>query len=123
MAKNVHIKFETPRDLSEKIYQVVTLARDTGKLRKGTNEVTKIVERNEAKLVVIAEDVDPPEIVAHLPMLCDEKKVPYGYVPSKVQLGNRSGVAKGTASVAIIESGKGKPLLDEIIKELEGLKK
>lgn len=73
---------------SRKAYEAVKKARESGgKIKKGTNETTKAVERGQAKLVVIAVDVDPPEVVLHLPYLCDEKKVPYIYVPSKKRLG------------------------------------
>ena len=82
MAKAVYVKFEMPKELVDKAYDVVELARDSGKLRKGTNEVTKIVERGEAQFVVMAEDVAPPEILMHMPALCEEKNVPYAYVPS-----------------------------------------
>ena len=82
--KPFYVKFEVPEDLVPKLYELVELARTTGgKVRKGVNETTKAVERGEAVFVVVAEDVDPPEIVAHLPLLCEEKNVPYAYVPSK----------------------------------------
>ena len=55
----------------------------TGKIRRGTNETTKAIERGIAKLVIIAEDVTPPEVVAHLPLLCEEKKIPFIFVPTK----------------------------------------
>ena len=74
VAKPMYVKFEVPKELADQVYSVVETARDTGKIRKGTNETTKAVERGQAVLVVIAEDVDPAEIVAHLPPLCDEKK-------------------------------------------------
>ncbi|MEM1921819.1 MAG: ribosomal L7Ae/L30e/S12e/Gadd45 family protein, partial [Desulfurococcaceae archaeon] len=67
MSKPFYIKFETPPDLAEKAYEALKKARETGgKIRKGTNETTKAIERGQAQLVIIAEDVDPPEIVAHL---------------------------------------------------------
>ena len=55
------------------VYDVVEKARKTGKVEKGTNEVTKAVERGTAKLVVYATDVEPKEIVMHLPIICKEK--------------------------------------------------
>ena len=77
MAKPSYVKFEVPKELAEKALEAVEIARDTGRIRKGTNETTKAVERGQAKLVIIAEDVDPEEIVAHLPPLCEEKEIPY----------------------------------------------
>ena len=56
----VFVKFETPKELSDKAYSVAEIARDSGKVKKGTNEVTKIIERGEAALVIMAVDVEPP---------------------------------------------------------------
>ena len=62
-----YVKFEVPEELKEKVLQAVEIARNSGKIKKGTNETTKAIERGIAKLVVIAEDVEPEEIVMHLP--------------------------------------------------------
>ncbi len=123
MAKPVYVRFETPKELVDKAYQVVELTRDGGKLRKGTNEVTKLVERGDAQFVVMAEDVDPPEILMHMPVLCEEKGIPFAYVPSKQELGVAAGLGKATASVAILDPGKGKPMLDELTGKIRALKK
>jgi large subunit ribosomal protein L7Ae len=123
MAKAMFVRFETPKDVSDKIYQLVEIARDTGKVKKGTNEVTKLIERGEAKFVIMAEDVQPPEILAHIPLLCEEKAVPYGYVSAKQDLGFACGLEKPTASVAIIDPGKGKPQMDALVDQIKGLKK
>ena len=123
MAKAMYVRFEMPEDLIDKTYQIVELARDSGKVRKGTNEVTKIVERGEAVFVVMAEDVDPQEILAHMPLLCEEKGIPYAYVPSKQELGVASGLGKATASVSVTDPGKGKPMMAEMVKKLKGLTK
>lgn len=123
MAKAIYVRFEMSKDLADKAYQVVELARDSGKLRKGTNEVTKLVERGDALLVVMAEDVTPEEILAHMPLLCEEKAVPYAYVPSKQELGVAAGLGKATASVAVTDPGKGKPMMDELLSAVRGLKK
>ena len=123
MAKPVYVKFEMPKDLADKTYELVELARDTGKIRKGTNEVTKLVERGETLMVVLAEDVSPPEILMHMPALCEERNVPYAYVPSKAELGNACGLEKPTAAVAILDAAKGKPMLDDLADKLKALKK
>ncbi len=122
MAKPIYVRFEVPKELQDKILSAVEIARETGKVRKGTNEVTKVVERGLAKFVIIAEDVNPPEIVAHLPLLCEEKGVTYGYVPNKEELGKRLGI-KSAASAAIIEFGKSEDMFKEIIDSINSLKK
>ncbi len=118
-----YVKFETPKELVEKALQAIELARATGKIKKGTNETTKAIERGQAKLVYIAEDVDPEEIVMHLPPLCEEKGVPYLYVPSKLELGRYCGIEVAAASACIVEPGEAKKLVEEIVKELEKIKK
>jgi len=122
LSKPIYVRFEVPVELAEKVYEAVRVAKDTGKVRRGTNEVTKSVERGLAKLVIIAEDVDPPEIVAHLPLLCEEKKVAYVYVPSKDKLGEASGIDVRAASACIIDPGQAKDLVEEIAKKVEELK-
>lgn len=111
-----YIRFEVPEDIQEKALRLIEIARNTGKIKKGTNEVTKAIERGQAKLVVIAMNVDPEEIVMHLPPLCEEKKIPYIYVKNKEDLGRASGIQVSAASACIIDIGEGKKLFDEIIK-------
>lgn len=121
--KAFYVKFETPKELSELAIEAVRQAKQSGKVNKGTNETTKAIERGLAKLVIIAEDVEPPEVVAHLPILCEERSVPYIYVQSKAQMGPALGMDVGAASVCILESGEAESLLDQIFKEISGIKK
>jgi large subunit ribosomal protein L7Ae len=118
-----YVKFTVSKELANQAYQAVEMARDTGKLRRGVNEATKAIERGTAKLIVIAEDVSPPEIVAHLPILGDEKNAPYIFVPSKKELGAASGIDVPTTAVAIIEAGNGKEIVEQIAKQVKELKK
>ncbi len=118
-----NMKIQVPKDLSDKVLQAIEMARNTGKIRKGTNESTKAIEKGIAQLVVIAEDVEPKEIVMHLPVLCNEKKIPYVYVPSKLELGKAAGIDVSSASISIVEPGEGKDLLKDILKKLNELSK
>jgi len=122
MPKPFYVKFEVPADVANAVYEAVQIAARTGKVKRGTNETTKAVERGLAKLVVIAEDVDPPEVVAHLPLLCDERKVPYVYVPSKAKLGSATGIDVAAASACITESGEAADLVKEIINRIQKIK-
>lgn len=98
------------------ILEVIEIARETGKIRRGLNEATKAVERGIAKLIVVADDVDPPEIVMHLQPLCDEKKIPLVRVSSKSELGRAAGIEVSTAAVAVIDAGEGKKKLGDVLK-------
>lgn len=103
----------------EKIYEAVELAKTTGKIKKGSNEVTKTLERGTAKLVVVAKDVQPAEVVMHLPLLAKEKNIPCVQVSSKEQLGAAAGLALGTAAVAIVAEGEAKHLVKELSEKSE----
>jgi large subunit ribosomal protein L7Ae len=123
MSKPFYVKFEVPKEVADAAYEALQIAAKTGTVRKGTNETTKAVERGQAKLVVIAEDVDPPEVVAHLPLLCEERKIPYVYVPSKEKLGDAVGIDVSAASACIISEGDALGLVKEIIKRVEQIRK
>jgi large subunit ribosomal protein L7Ae len=86
-------------------YQIIEKAKATGKIEKGTNEVTKAIERGTALFVVYASDVEPKEIVAHLPILCKEKKIICKEVESKQKLGIAAGLPVSTSAVAVIVAG------------------
>jgi len=97
------------------IYKILEKAKRTGKVEKGTNEVTKAIERGTAKLVVYASDVEPKEIVQHLPILCKEKNVPCQEVDSKQKLGIAVGLSVSASSVVVVDAG-------EADKDIQSLK-
>ncbi len=123
MTKPAFVKFEVPKDFTDKVYEAVEIARSSGKLRKGINETTKCIERGLAKLVVMAEDVTPEEIMMHIPVLCKEKSVTFAYVPSRAELGKAAGIEIPTSSIAIEEAGESKNLIGQIAKKAEALQK
>lgn len=103
-----------PKDIVEKAYEALELARKSGKIKKGINEVTKAIERGNAKLVLVAQDTNPKEIVMHLPALCEEKGTTLVPVPKKEELGETAGLAIPTAAIAIIQEGEAKNLIKEL---------
>lgn len=118
----IYVKFETPEELVNEVEEALETAANTGKVAKGTNEVTKLIERGDAELVVIAEDVQPEEIVAHIPILADEKEIPYVYLPTKEQVGGAAGLTVGTASACIVDAGDAKGAVEEIVEKVAELK-
>ena len=119
MSRPFYVKFEVPKEVADAAYEALQIAAKTGMVRKGTNETTKAIERAQAKLVVIAEDVDPPEVVAHLPLLCEERKIPYVFVPSKEKIGDVIGIDVSAASACIVKEGQAAGLVKEIIGRVE----
>lgn len=87
-------------------YQIIEKAKQTGKIEKGTNEVTKAIERGTAKFVAYAKDVEPKEIVAHIPLLCKEKGIPFSEVDSKEKLGIAVGIPVSASSIVVIDLGE-----------------
>ena len=116
-------KFETPVEIQNKALEALEVARDTGKVKKGSNEATKAVERNIAQLVLIGSDVEPEEIVMHLPLLCAEKQIPFVYITKQNDIGSASGLEVGSAAAAIVKPGKAKDLVEEIGKQMAALQK
>jgi len=84
-------------------------------VKRGTNEATKAIERGISKLIIIAEDVEPPEVVAHLPIICEEQKAAYVFVPTKQELGKALGIEVTCGAAAILDSGDAQHIVDEII--------
>ena len=105
---------EVSKEVVDKALEAIEIAKSTGKIRKGTNEATKALERGVAKLVAVAKDVSPPEIVMHLPLLAKEKGVPCIKVSSKEELGAAVGLDVGTSAVAVIDAGEAKNLIKEV---------
>ncbi|MFD1588792.1 50S ribosomal protein L7Ae [Halorientalis brevis] len=117
----VYVDFDVPADLAEDALETLEVARDTGSVKKGTNETTKAVERGNADLVFVAEDVQPEEIVMHLPELADEKEVPYLFVESQTDVGHAAGLEVGSAAAAIVDAGEASGDVDDIAEKLEDL--
>ena len=110
-----------PKELVEETYRAIEQARASGKIAKGSNETTKQVERGQAKLVILAKDVEPAEVVMHLPALCKEKGIVCVEVPSKEELGAAAGLVVKTACVAVVKEGDAKDAISKIIEEVRSL--
>lgn len=113
-----YVKFETPKEVVDGVLEALSVAKDSGRIRKGINETTKSIERKAAKLVVIASDVEPEEIVIHIPMLCEEKGIPYVYVPTKAELGKAVGIPVPTSTIALEDAGGANEILNNVLKRL-----
>ena len=109
------VKFEVSPEIEAKTLEVIESAAAAKGIRKGMNEATKAIERGVAKLVVMAENVEPEEILVHIPILCEEKVIPYTYVKDKLALGKAAGLSVPTSSIAIVDAGVKANLLKEII--------
>ena len=122
MAKAYYVKFEVPENLVSPIYESLRVAVQTGKVKRGTNEATKAIERGISKLIIIAEDVEPPEVVAHLPLICEEQNAAYAFVPDKQELGKALGIEVTSAAAAVLDAGDAQHIIDEVIASMAKIK-
>ena len=88
--------------LTKKIIDLCNQATLYKQTKKGANETTKSLNRGVADLVILAADTEPLEIVLHLPLLCEDKNVPYVYVPKQADLGRACGVSRNIVAAVIL---------------------
>ena len=111
-------KYKRSEELERMAIEALEIARDTGKIKKGINETTKAIERGTAKIVYFAGNIEPLELIMHIPILCEEKKVPCLVVEDKKKLGKTVGIDVPTSSVAIIDPGDGVKIVRDLINKL-----
>eukprot|EP00201_Polytomella_parva_P006327 CAMPEP_0175087176 /NCGR_PEP_ID=MMETSP0052_2-20121109/29682_1 /TAXON_ID=51329 ORGANISM="Polytomella parva, Strain SAG 63-3" /NCGR_SAMPLE_ID=MMETSP0052_2 /ASSEMBLY_ACC=CAM_ASM_000194 /LENGTH=128 /DNA_ID=CAMNT_0016359487 /DNA_START=107 /DNA_END=493 /DNA_ORIENTATION=- len=87
--------------LSNTILDIVQQASNYKQLKRGSNEVTKTLNRGISEFVVIAADTEPFEILLHLPLLAEDKNVPYVFIPSKAALGRACGLSMPVIAASI----------------------
>ena len=88
--------------LQKEIFSLITKASQLKQIKKGANEATKTLNRGISDLIIIAGDAKPLEIVLHLPLLCEDKNVPYVFVESQKLLGRSCGVSRPVIAVSIL---------------------
>ncbi|PRP88537.1 hypothetical protein PROFUN_02948 [Planoprotostelium fungivorum] len=108
--------------LANQILEVVQQAKNYNQLKKGANEATKALNRAIAEFIVLAGDATPIEILLHLPLLCEDKNVPYVFVPSKVALGRATGVTRSVIAVAVTRN-EGSQLSQQINNVKDAIEK
>ncbi|KAL1399576.1 hypothetical protein pipiens_008112, partial [Culex pipiens pipiens] len=109
--------------LTSKIMTLIQQAVNYKQLRRGANEATKTLNRGLSEFIVMAADAEPLEIILHLPLLCEDKNVPYVFVRSKQALGRACGVSRPivACSVTINEGSQLKSQIVTIQQEIERL--
>ena len=110
------------KSIQKEIFNAITKAAQLKKIKKGANEATKTLNRGISDLIVIAADVKPLEIVLHLPLLCEDKNVPYVFVESQRLLGRACGVSRPVIAASILTNTSDE-LKDTITKLKEEVEK
>ena len=109
------------KKLTKKIHKLVKKGSGAKIIRRGVKEVVKGLKKNEKGICIIAGDIFPVDVISHISSYCEDKDVPYIYVPSKHDLGAAASVKRPT-SVVFVNSKKSfdeKELLDKVVKEIK----
>lgn len=109
------------RKLTKKLYKAVKKAQTAKRLKRGVREVVKGLRKNEKGLVVLAGDISPLDVISHIPVFCEDKGVPYCYVPSRRDLGAAGGTKRPTSVVLIQEAADYKDLYADCCSTVESL--
>jgi len=101
------------RELTIQILDLIELAKAHNQLKKGANETVKTINKGYAELTIIAVDSDPIEIVLHLPLLCEDKNIPYVFINNKHALGHACGISRSVIACCI-PAGVNPTLTDQV---------
>jgi H/ACA ribonucleoprotein complex subunit 2 len=118
-----------PKKLNKKVLKTVKKASKAKHVKRGVKEVVKSLRKGEKGLVIIAGDISPGDVISHIPVLCEDNKVPFVFIPSKEDLGSAGATKRPTSCVMIVPGGGKKKDdksktdeyregFDEIVKEI-----
>ncbi|KAK6317503.1 H/ACA ribonucleoprotein complex subunit 2-like protein [Coregonus clupeaformis] len=111
------------KKLSKKLYKCVKKASKLKQIRRGVKEVQKFINKGETGIVVLAGDTLPIDVYCHLPVMCEDRSLPYAYIPSKVDLGSSAGSKRPTCVIMIKSHEDYKEAYDECFEEVSALPK
>jgi H/ACA ribonucleoprotein complex subunit 2 len=107
------------RKTTKKVHKLVKKASQAKCVKRGVKEVVKALRKGEKGFCVIAGDISPIDVITHLPIMCEDRQVPYFYVPSKHDLGAAACTKRPTSCILITpdSSFAEKSLFDKMAKE------
>ncbi|XP_026213365.1 H/ACA ribonucleoprotein complex subunit 2-like protein [Anabas testudineus] len=111
------------KKLSKKLYKCVKKAAKVKNIRRGVKEVQKFINKGEKGIVVLAGDTLPIDVYSHLPLMCEDRNLPYAYIPSKVDLGSSAGSKRPTCVILIKPHEDYQDAYDECLEEVSTLPK
>lgn len=89
-------------ELTKFVLEIVTHAATAGALKQSVKDVVASVVRERAKLVVLAANHAPIDSLLHIPLLCEEKSIPYVFVESRELLSRYARLDNPTSAVVIV---------------------
>ena len=89
------------KKLTKRVYKTAKKASKAKSIRRGVREVVKSLRKGEKGLVVLAGDVSPIDVITHIPVYCEDKSIPYVYIPSRRDLGSAIQTKRPTSAILI----------------------
>lgn len=104
---------------TKKIHKLVKKATQAKFVRRGVKEVVKALRKGTKGFCIIAGDISPVDVITHLPIMCEDREVPYFYVPSKHDLGAAAATKRPTSCILVTpkESFSDMALYNKLVKE------
>ncbi|XP_019361481.1 PREDICTED: H/ACA ribonucleoprotein complex subunit 2, partial [Gavialis gangeticus] len=110
-----------PRKLTRKLYKCIKKAAKHKQIRRGVKEVQKFINKGEKGIVVLAGDTLPIEVYCHIPVMCEDRSLPYAYIPSKTDLGTAAGSKRPTCVIMIKPNEEYEEAYGECLEEVTAL--
>ena len=94
--------------LSKKLLKLTKRGMKDKLVKRGVKETVKAVRKGAKGIVIIAADISPIDVLSHLPILCEDKSIPYMYVKSRAEIGEACKTKRPTSCVMICKPDKSK---------------
>lgn len=104
------------RKLTKKLFKLIGHAAKEKAICRGIKEVVLAIRKKHTGVVVMAGDVFPVEVIAHLPVVCEEANIPYCFVSRKTELGAAGLTKRPTSVVMVSEKKSGTEVKEELLE-------
>uniref|UniRef100_G1S0S9 H/ACA ribonucleoprotein complex subunit 2 n=1 Tax=Nomascus leucogenys TaxID=61853 RepID=G1S0S9_NOMLE len=115
------------RRLTRKLYKCIKKAVKQKQIRRGVKEVQKFVNKGEkgvsllSGIMVWQETHCPMKVYCHLPVMCEDRNLPYVYIPFKTDLGAAAGSKRPTCVIMVKPHEEYQEAYDECLEEVQSL--
>uniref|UniRef100_A0A1I7YBV5 H/ACA ribonucleoprotein complex subunit 2 n=1 Tax=Steinernema glaseri TaxID=37863 RepID=A0A1I7YBV5_9BILA len=112
------------KKLAKKITKLVKKAAEAKGMKQGVADVHREIRKfkdDEKAIIILAGNVYPIDVYSHVPALCEEKGLPYAFVPSKEMLGKACGHKRNAVLVFIKKNESYEELFDEVSEAIGNL--
>ncbi|XP_068133136.1 H/ACA ribonucleoprotein complex subunit 2 [Hyperolius riggenbachi] len=109
------------RKLTKRLYKCIKKAVKHKNIRRGVKEVQKFLNKGEKGIVVLAGDTLPIEVYCHVPIMCEDRGIPYAYIPSKSDLGAAAGSKRPTCVILVKPNAEYEDAYNDCVEDVQTL--